>query len=165
IAQFLAARGYLVLSYAYRPSAPDYAGLAAHALTDLRAAVSFMRTRLVVTRLILVGASLGALVSLKAAASMRCDGLIAISSPLGYQDVQLDDGELGRLAMPKLFVTSADNQPFASDTLQMFDASPEPKEKRVYPGNAHGTSLFGGASGADLLFAMLTFVQQYAPAQ
>ena len=164
IAQQLAFQGYLVLSYAYRPSDATFDGLAQHALTDLHAAIAFMRARpLPLTRLILIGASLGALVSLKAATTTRCDGLIAISAPMGYQDVQLSDADLQRLVVPKLFVTSAENQPFAGDTLHMFDVSPPPKDKRVYPGDAHGTSLFAGGSGADLLSALLAFVERYAP--
>jgi pimeloyl-ACP methyl ester carboxylesterase len=150
------------LSYAYRPSDAAFDGLAAHALVDLRAAVAFMRTR-PITQLILIGASLGALVSLKGATTIPCDGLVAISAPLGYQDIQLRDVDLLRLVMPKLFVTSADNQPFAADTLQMFAASPQPKEQLVYPGDAHGTSLFVGPSGANLLAALLAFVQRTAP--
>ncbi len=164
VAQNLAAQGYLVLSYAYRPSDAAFDGLAAHALADLHAAVSFLRAH-PITRLILIGASLGALVSLKAATTLPCDGLVAISAPLGYQDVQLSDADLLGLVMPKLFVTSADNQPFAGDTLHLFAVSPAPKEKLVYPGAAHGTSLFVGATGADLLSALLRFVQRSAPVE
>src|SRR5262249_56367347 len=91
------------------------------------------------------------------------DGLIAISAPISYQDVQLSDGDLQHLLLPKLFVTSAANQPFASDTLHMFDVSPPPKDKRVYTADAHGTSPFAGTTAADLLSALLVFVQRYAP--
>jgi pimeloyl-ACP methyl ester carboxylesterase len=162
VAQELATQGYLVLSYAYRPSDAAFDGLAAHALTDLRAAIAFMRNH-TITRLILIGASLGALVSLKAATTLPCDGLVAISAPTGYQDVQLRDADLLRLVMPKLFVTSADNQPFAADTLHLFAAAPQPKVKLVYPGAAHGSSLFVGPRGDDLLSALLRFVQRAAP--
>jgi pimeloyl-ACP methyl ester carboxylesterase len=164
VAQAIAARGYLVLSYAYRPSNAAYEGLAAHALLDLRAAVAFLRAH-AITHLILIGASLGALVSLKVATVLPCDGLVAISAPQGYQEVQLSDADLLRLGMPKLFVTSADNQPFAGDTLRMFTIAPEPKEQLVYPGAAHGTSLFADPTGADLLAALLRFVQRVAPVQ
>ena len=166
IAQQLAARGYLVLSYAYRPVDANYDGLAAYALRDLRAAITFLRTRSVpITRLVLIGASLGALEEVKAAATTPCDGLVVISAPLGYQDVQVSDADLAHLGMPKLFVTSADNQPFASDTLHMFAVSPPPKDKRVYPGVAHGMSLFAGASGPALMSAILEFLQRAAPAE
>jgi pimeloyl-ACP methyl ester carboxylesterase len=169
IAQQLAARGYLVLSYAYRPVDANYDGLAAYALSDLQGAIAFLRARPIpttpITRLILIGASLGALEEVKVAATTPCDGLVVISAPLGYQDVQISDADLARLRMPKLFVTSADNQPFAADTLHMFDVSPPPKDKRTYPGDAHGVRLFAGTSGPALLSAMLEFVQRSAPVQ
>jgi pimeloyl-ACP methyl ester carboxylesterase len=166
IARQLVARGYLVLSYAYRPVDANYDGLAAFALSDLRGAVAFLRTRPIpITRLILIGASLGALEEVKVAATTPCDGLVVISSPLGYQDVQISDANLARLRMPKLFVTSADNAPFTADTLHMFDEAPPPKVKFVYPGNAHGVALFAGESGPALLSAILEFVQRTAPLQ
>jgi pimeloyl-ACP methyl ester carboxylesterase len=163
VAQQLAARGFLVLSYSYRQGPENLSGLAAHALTDLRAAIGFLRAR-GVTRLILIGASLGALIEVKAAATAPCDGLVVISAPMGYQDVQISDDDLRRLGMPKLFVTSADNQPFASATLHMFDVAPPPKDKRMYPGDAHGLSLFTGGSGPALLMAVFDFVDHNAPA-
>ena len=166
IAQQLAARGYLVLSYAYRPVDANYDGLAAFALSDLHGAVAFLRALPIpITRLILIGASLGALEEVKVAATTPCDGLVVISAPLGYQDVQISDANLAHLSMPKLFVTSADNQPFAADTLHMFDTSPPPKDQLVYPGDAHGVSLFASANGPALLSAILEFVQRTAPVQ
>jgi pimeloyl-ACP methyl ester carboxylesterase len=161
IAQQLAVRGYLVLSYAYRPVDANYDGLATHALSDLRGAIAFIRARPIpITQLILIGASLGALEEVKVAATTPCNGLVVISAPLGYQDVQICDADL-----TKLFVTSADNRPFASDTLHMFEVSPLPKDKRVYPGDAHGVLLFAGMSGPALLSSILEFVQRTAPAQ
>jgi hypothetical protein len=166
IAQQLAARGYLVLSYAYRPVDANFDGLAAFALSDLRGAAAFIRARPTpITRLILIGASLGALEEVKVAAAMPCDGLVVISAPLGYQDVQISDANLARLSMPKLFVTSQDNQPFAGDTLHMFDVSPPPKDKLVYPGDTHGVRLFSGENGPALLSAILEFMQRIAPTQ
>jgi hypothetical protein len=137
----------------------------ASAASDLRGAIAFIRARPIpITQLILIGASLGALEEVKEAATTPCDGLVVISAPLGYQDVQISDADLARLRMPKLFVTSADNQPFASDTLHMFEVSPLPKDKRVYSGDAHGVRLFAGTSGPALLSSILEFVQRTAPA-
>jgi pimeloyl-ACP methyl ester carboxylesterase len=169
IAQQFAARGYLVLSYTYRPVDANYDGLAAYALSDLRGAVAYLRARPLpttpITRLILIGASLGALEEVKVAATTPCDALVVISAPLGYQDVQISDADLAHLRMPKLFVTSTDNQPFAADTLHMYEASPPPKDMRTYPGDAHGVRLFAGTSGPALMSAMLEFIQRSAPAQ
>jgi len=160
-AQLLASHGYLVLHYAYRARGANLDQLAAHALTDLHSAIAFLRAR-PLAKLILIGASLGALVSLKAAVAERFDGVVAISSPVGFQDIQLSDADLQQITAPKLFVTSEHNQPFARDTLHMFDVSPEPKAKQVYPGDQHGTILFSGANGPALRSSLLSFVQRYA---
>lgn len=162
IAQQLAQKGYLVLTYMYRDQDTTSDQLAVHALTDLRAAITFLRARHV-TKLILIGASLGALVTVKKATVEKFDALVVISAPIGYQDVQLSDTELQRIAVPKLFVTSELNDPFTQDTLHMFDVTPDPKEKLVYPGMKHGISLFEGDTGAALLPSLLQFLQRYVP--
>jgi predicted alpha/beta-hydrolase family hydrolase len=160
IAQVLARRGYLVLSYSYRRDfSPDHSS--SEALRDLRGAMAFMQTRHP-SALALIGSSLGGLASLAAAAtSERVDAVVAISAPVQWEDVQLSDGQLAGLRAPKLFVISEDNQPFTDDTMHMYAMSPPPKQLREYPGRVHGIGLFDGASGADLWSALLAFLQAY----
>jgi hypothetical protein len=162
VAQQLAQEGYLVLTYMYRDQHTTSNQLAVHALADLRAAIAFLRVR-DVTKLVLIGASLGALVTVKEATVKQFDALVVISTPIGYQDVQLSDNELRAVTVPKLFVTSELNDPFTRDTLHMFDVSPGPKEKLVYPGMKHGISLFEGDTGAALVPSLLQFLQRYVP--
>lgn len=160
VAQQLAQQGYLVLTYMYRDQAITSDQLATHALTDLRAAIAFLHTRHV-TKLALIGASLGALVSIKEATVATFNALVIISTPIGFQAVQLSDTELHSITGPKLFVTSELNDPFTHDTLHMFDVTPAPKEKLVYPGMQHGLSLFEGGTGTALLPSLLQFLQRY----
>jgi dienelactone hydrolase len=162
MAQQLADLGYLVLGYAYRPDVATASGLPSQGLSDLRASVAFMHTRHVVG-ITLMGSSLGGLVSLKAATAERFDALVSISAPVAFEDMQLGDAELRRITTPKLFVTSDQNDPYTSDTYHMFAVTPRPKEERIYPGRRHGLALFQGASGPDLLAALLKFLQRYAP--
>lgn len=162
VAQQLVQQGYVVLTYMYRGQGNTVDQLAVHSLTDLRAAVAFMHARKV-SRLVLIGASLGALDTVKVATVEQFDAIVVISAPMGFQEVQLHDSELRRITVPKLFVTSEDNQPFTHDTLHMFDATPDPKEKLVYPGTLHGISLFDSPSGARLLPSLLQFLQRYVP--
>ncbi|HEY6406422.1 MAG TPA: hypothetical protein VIY29_03030 [Ktedonobacteraceae bacterium] len=162
VAQQLVQQGYVVLTYMYRDQGNTVDQLAVHSLTDLRAAVAFMHARNV-SRLVLIGASLGALDTVKVATVEQFDAIVVISAPMGFQEVQLHDSELRRIPVPKLFVTSEDNQPFTHDTLHMFDATPDPKEKLVYPGTLHGMSLFDSPSGARLLPSLLQFLQRYVP--
>ena len=161
-AQRLAQQGYLVLSFNYRYQGNSLVQLAVHSLTDLHAAIAFMRARKV-SKLVIMGASLGALDTVKVASVEKFDAIVVISAPMGFQEVQLQDSELHKMSIPKLFVTSEDNQPFTHDTLHMFDSTPEPKEKLVYPGMMHGINLFDNPSGADLLSSLLQFLQRYIP--
>lgn len=162
VAQQLAQKGYLVLTYMYRDQGNTIDRLALHALTDLRAAIAFLRARHV-TKLALIGASLGALVSVKEATVAKFDALVVISTPIGFQEVQISDPELRGITIPKLFVTSELNEPFTQATLHMFDVTPGSKEKLVYPGMQHGTALFEGNTGAVLMTSLLRFLQRYVP--
>jgi len=162
VAQRLALQGYLVLTFNYRDQGNSLDQLAVHSLTDLRASIAFMRASNV-SRLVLIGASLGALDTVKVASVEKFDAIVVISAPIGFQEVQLQDSELRKIRVPKLFVTSEDNQPFTHDTLHMFDTTPDPKEKLVYPGTMHGISLFDSASSANLLPSLLQFLQRYVP--
>ena len=162
VAQRLAQQGYPVLTFNYRDQGNSLDQLAVHSLADLRGAIAFMRARNV-SRMVLIGASLGALDTVKVATVEKFDAIVVISAPIGFQEVRLQDSELRKISIPKLFVTSEDNQPFTHDTLHMFDATPDPKEKLVYPGMMHGINLFDGASGANLLSSLLQFLQRYVP--
>jgi dienelactone hydrolase len=162
VARHLAAQGYLVLGYSYRRQVSTADGLSSQALTDLHAAVAFMRRRLV-TGITLMGSSLGGMVSVKEATAEQFDALVSISAPVAYQDVQMSDAELRRITAPKLFVTSDLNDPFTSDTYHMFNVTPQPKEEQVYPGRSHGLALFQATSGTDLMTVLLHFLQRYVP--
>ena len=158
IAEHIASAGYLTLTYDYHP--PTSADTSSsEALLDVRGAVAFMHSRNV-TSLALVGSSLGGLVSLKEAALEPVTAVIAISSPIGWEDVQLSESDLTRMIMPKFFVTSEENEPFTSDTQRMYDQAPAPKERQVYPGRLHGIHLFDDSASADLLPKLLSFLDR-----
>jgi dienelactone hydrolase len=158
IARRLASAGYLTLTYDYHPPASEDSS-SSEALLDLRGAVAFMRAQHV-TSLALVGSSLGGLVTLKEASLEPVTAVVAISSPIEWQDVQLSTSDLARLTMPKLFVTSEENEPFTSDTQRMYDLTPAPKERQVYAGRLHGIQLFDAAASADLLPKLLSFLER-----
>jgi dienelactone hydrolase len=158
IAERLAAAGYLTLTYDYhRPASADTSS--SEALLDLRGAMAFMRGHHV-TALALIGSSLGGLVSLKQASLDSVTAVVAISSPIEWEDVRLSESDLARLTAPKFFVTSEENEPFTSDTQRMYELTPTPKEQQVYPGRLHGIQLFDDAASADLLLKLLSFLNR-----
>ncbi|HKD74564.1 MAG TPA: hypothetical protein VKB76_03680, partial [Ktedonobacterales bacterium] len=108
---------------------------------------------------------LGGLLTVKLAVEAHLNAMVVLSAPLGFQDVQISDADLRVLALPKVFVTSEGNEPFAANIQHMFAVAPQPKEQRVYPGSDHGLAIFSGDSGEDLLTTILRFVQMYAPAR
>jgi hypothetical protein len=121
-----------------------------------------MRTQHI-TGITLMGSSLGGLVSIKEATVEKFAALVSLSALASFEDVQVSDAQLRRIATPKLFVTSDLNDPFTSDTYHMFTVTPQPKEERIYHGRIHGLALFQGASGPDLLSTVLAFLHTYAP--
>lgn len=158
IAERLAVAGYLALAYDYHPPASADTS-SSEALLDLRGAVAFMRSQHL-TSLALVGSSLGGLVSLKQASLEPVGAVVAISAPIEWEDIQLSAGDLARLTAPKFFVTSEENEPFTSDTQRMYDLTPAPKERKVYPGRLHGLHLFDDTTSADLLPKLLNFLDR-----
>lgn len=158
IAERLAIAGYLALTYDYHPPALADTS-SSEALLDLRAAVAFMRSKHL-TSLALVGSSLGGLVSLKQASLEPVGAVVAISAPIEWEDIQLSASDLAHLTAPKFFVTSEENEPFTSDTQRMYDLTPAPKERQVYPGRLHGLHLFDDTTSADLLPKLLNFLDR-----
>jgi uncharacterized protein len=164
----LAARGYSVLTYAYRypMNASGFDNLRARqTLDDLRAAIAFVRAE-GAQHLALVGASLGGMITAKAAGEAKAIALIVMAAPVDLPtfDFRVEPAELQALDMPKLFVGSEQdrNVPLA-DTQRMYDLTPDPKDFHSYPGTAHGTQLFQGPSADDLTRRLIDFVSTHAP--
>jgi dienelactone hydrolase len=164
IVQRLAVRGYLALAYDFRGNGDSAGQFDASKLdVDLRAAIAFVGN-LGATRIILLGSSMGGTATLKVAASQQVTAVITLSAPQEF-GVNVSDAEVEAIKAPKLFVNSKDDG-FASDTMHMYSVATPPKEIQMYPGSAHGTSIFdaGGENGTDLTQLILNFVRHYAPA-
>jgi alpha/beta superfamily hydrolase len=164
IVQRLAQRGYLALAYDFRGNGDSAGQFDASKLdVDLRAAITFVR-KLGATKIILLGSSMGGTATLKVAASQQVAAVITLSAPQEF-GVNVSDAEVKAIRAPKLFVNSKDDG-FASDTMHMYAVAKPPKEIQMYPGSAHGTSIFdvGSENGTDLTQRILNFVTHYAPA-
>ena len=61
-------------------------------------------------------------------------------------------------------MASENDDSFVTDARHMHDIATSPKEIYIYPGNAHGTDIFGGNNGDDPAQRVLQFIAQYAPA-
>jgi hypothetical protein len=85
-----------------------------------------------------------------------------IAGTTSWSGLEVSDAELGAIASPKL-VISSEGDDYIAGTLHLYDASPEPREKHIYPGDLHGTELFREYRD-DLTERLLRFIEEHAPA-
>lgn len=163
IPQRLAVQGYEVLAYDFRGNGDSEGASDIWSLdVDLRAAVDFARQQ-GATKIVLMGASMGGTASLKVAAEIPVTAVISLSGPQNFS-VSVSDAEIKALGIPKLFMASETDQPFVTDAKHMYTIASAPKEIYIYPGNNHGTDIFGGDNGDDPAQRIFHFLAQYAPA-
>ncbi|BCL78945.1 hypothetical protein ccbrp13_14100 [Ktedonobacteria bacterium brp13] len=160
--QQLATLGYSVLLFNFRGYGTSQGSQDPSFLdVDLRAAVHFAQQQ-GATRIVLMGASMGATAALKVAAEIQVTAVISLSGPLAF-GVSITDDELKAMKTPKLFLASADDPPFAGAATHMDEVASAPKQIQIYPGMAHGTQLLLSPD-TDPARLILHFIEQYAPA-
>ncbi len=150
LARKLARRGYLVLTYNRRGVCPrGGAGCStgvdeyAESWRDIVGAVAFVRSRHA-RRIVVAGASIGAMAALYAAAHAQVepDGLIefaGINHASGYDFTQR---EIRRIRGRKLFLSArADIYGGADSAREWYGWAAGPKRLLLVPGSDHGTDL------------------------
>ena len=158
-APWFAARGFMVLAYDFRGWGESQGPFEVSKLDkDVFAAITFVHSR-GAKKVILLGASMGADISLIAAAETQVAGVIALSPEYLFG---LSDTQIRAIFAPKLLINSI-NDSYVADTQQMFQQARPPKALHLYPGNAHGVDIFGADNGQDLIARILAFVNSYAP--
>lgn len=156
---WFAARGFMVLAYDFRGNGESEGRRDNTQYSqDLLAAITFVKSQ-GAKKVILLGASMGGAVSLDVASQAEVAGVITLSAPLkGW----IEEKKITAITAPKLFVNSQDDT-YAQDTQHMFDIAQQPKEIHIYPGGAHGTSLFGTENGHDVIDRIVAFAHKNAP--
>ena len=158
-APWFAARGFMVVAYDFRGWGESQGQFDASKLDkDVFAAIAFAYSK-GAKKVILLGASMGADISLIAAAETQVAGVITLSPEYLFG---LSDTQIRAISAPKLFINSIDDG-FVDDTQQMFQHAPPPKELHLYAGSAHGVDIFATGNGQDLITRILAFVNSYAP--
>jgi pimeloyl-ACP methyl ester carboxylesterase len=170
-AELLAGKGFAVLTFDFRGRGQSEGRLRVSRLDrDLRAAIGFLRSR-GLPRIVCMGASMGGTACLQAALEADLEGVVAIASgpSLGWP-TEVRPEDYPRLTMPKLYVCaqedSVDGQPtgLASLMTLMYTASPQPRELKLFPGEAHGTELFDTESGDELRELLVGFLEDLSRA-
>jgi pimeloyl-ACP methyl ester carboxylesterase len=133
-ARALAKQGRQVLAFDFGPSA-DIG-------KDMVAAAAELRRR-GVTRMVLVGSSMGGTAAIAAAAEITppVAGVVSLSGPEEYQGADAASAA-PRLRVPVLFIVAEDDPPFDDDARALYQAVPgHDKRLVVLEGGGHGTSL------------------------
>jgi pimeloyl-ACP methyl ester carboxylesterase len=178
-ARELSRRGYMVLTYDYSgicPGGPAGCSGGATSVTEpapnLLGAISYVRAR-GASRVVLGGASMGAMASLRvaarpdvqAAAVISLSGVEAFSGPY-----ELGRDVIRRIVAPKLFVAGDGDEEAANAARDWIEWSTPPKTGRILDTGLHGTDMIDLASGADgdipgkVTDLVLTFLGRFAPA-
>ncbi len=163
LAQSFAAKGYMTLTFEYeglhgsggdRYSTP-YA-------RNVVSAAAFAQTQ-GATRVVLVGASIGGLAVVAAAARTNALAIVSISAPSDWSGIGTADDFLKDMRMPKLFA-AADRDDSADSVRHMYDVALQPKQLQMYTGSAHGVELVDSSDEGPFNRLVLTFIQTNAPA-
>jgi pimeloyl-ACP methyl ester carboxylesterase len=126
--------------------------------TDLQAAYEYMRDTLGTERIFLVGASMGGTASLVVAGRARVDGVVSISSPATFPPLDALDS-VDEITAPKLFITAKDDVPAFRSQEELWELAREPKQQRIYEGDAHGTALLDSPAAASLKAQVIAFLR------
>jgi len=179
MASVLAGRGYRVLTYDYSGICPGGAAGCSKGSTgtgapapNLTGAIRFVKA-LGVRRVVLGGASMGAMASLKLAARPGVDvaAVISLSGLEGlFGPYALGRNVISRISEPKLFLAGRYDDEAASSARHWMRWSKPPKRGQILDTGLHGTDMIDLASGADadipgiVVRSVVGFLDRYAPA-
>jgi pimeloyl-ACP methyl ester carboxylesterase len=179
MAHLLAERGYRVLTYDYSGVCPGGKAGCSKGVTSIRApapnlmgAIHFV-DRLGVKRVVLGGASMGAMASLKVAARPGVD-VSAVISLSGVEQLvgpyELGRHVIARISEPKLFMAGEFDHEAADSARDWLRWARPPKDGKIMNTGLHGTDMIDLASGDDaeipgiVIRRVAGFLDRYAPA-
>lgn len=148
-------RRALIYDYSYKPDAAKEVEAAAGELGDLG-----------VDKMVLVGASKGAVGSLVAATSMEdppVTGVVSLSSVGAFEGLDPRE-DAGRLDMPLLLMASRDDGDTAEVARKVAELSTSKDERvEVFGGYDHGIDLLGGKDSPGARDLLVRFVDRNLP--
>ncbi len=148
-----ASRGFAVLTYQYRDTTDDTTRLA-----DLQAAITFMQQQ-GAQKIVLMGASIGGLVTAMVAAQAHVQAIVLLSAPYAYNTILLTATLAKQITAPA-FIIESDEDEFVPDAQKIYGWLTVPKTLKIYPDDdSHGVALF--ANHDDLFPAVWQFLEHY----
>jgi pimeloyl-ACP methyl ester carboxylesterase len=162
----LAAKGFRVLAFDFAGSGSSSIPKQKTYVEDLRTAVTYLRGQ-GVTKVVIIGASMGATMSVVAAAAIAppVDGVIALSPPLSFDGVNAEKAAPS-LKTPALFIAGELDGDYPSYAKSIESATPvEYRELLIVTGPQHGVQLVDAEVQSTLLVrtAVEQFLALHAP--
>lgn len=160
-ARVLKDKGYQVLAYDFRGYRDSQGEMDIDQLDkDVQAALDFLRGK-GVSKVFLIGASMGGTASLKVASREEVAGVITLSAPPLIEGLDARE-DVKTISAPKLFIAAREDLAYAK-TVELFDQiSPDPKERQIVDGGAHGTDLLSGDSGPRVQGLIVDFLRRHS---
>jgi pimeloyl-ACP methyl ester carboxylesterase len=154
-------KGYQVLAYDFRGYRDSQGELDIDNIDkDVQAALDLLKSK-GVSKVFLMGASMGATASLKVASREEVAGVITLSAPPAIEGLDATE-DVMTLSAPKLFIAARDDV-FYARSVDLFDqTAPEPKERQIVDGNAHGTDMLSGDFGPRVQGLIVDFLRRYS---
>ncbi|MBN1148955.1 MAG: alpha/beta fold hydrolase [Anaerolineales bacterium] len=161
-AKRIAARGYSAVTLDFRGHGLSQGDSFArnNIILDMRALIDYLHEE-GYDRIVCIGASMGGTTCLRAAVEYDLVGVVVIGSLMDNgEPTKITDDELAALTIPKLFITTENDQNNVPETMKhMYEASQEPKLLRVFPGEAHGTYMFYEPYRDEFTAELLAFLE------
>jgi pimeloyl-ACP methyl ester carboxylesterase len=153
--------GYRVLALNLRGNGRSQPPMESASLPlDVEAGAQYLRDA-GADRVVLAGASMGGTTVLAAAVAAQPAAVVVMAAPRVFEGLELTENELAQLTMPKLFIT-AEHDPLRDSFDEIVAMAAPPTEEAIYPGIEHGTRLFGGSHAAEVIGAIVAFIEAEA---
>ena len=172
-ASTLAGDGYRVLTFDFRGycpggSAGGNAGCSGGSKDipkiseDVVAAATYLR-HTGVSRVMLVGASMGGTASLLAAAQPEVDpsAIVTLSAPLSFEGLTIDPTTLQNVETPKLFIAGTGDATAAQAAQSLYDQALGSRRVEIEPTDDHGTDLLTGTRGEEVQKLITNYLAQF----
>ena len=160
-ARVLRDKGYLALAFDFRGYRDSGGEMDIDNIDrDVQAALDFLNGK-GVSKVFLIGASMGGTASLKVASRQEVAGVITLSAPFAIEGLDARE-DVQYISGPKLFIAAREDKFYARSVDLFEQMAPDPKERQIVDGNAHGTNLLDGDSGPRVQGLIVDFLRRYS---
>jgi pimeloyl-ACP methyl ester carboxylesterase len=169
----LADRGYRVLTFDFRgycPGGPAGCSEGEKQIPaiwqDIEGAIQLIRGE-GVTRVGLVGASMGGTASLIAASKegSDVDAVVTLSAPIAFEGLEVRPDELAQVSAAKLFIAGHADITAAQAVETLYEQTIQPKRPEILTTDDHGTDILTGNQAGIASTEILNWLDRYLPAR